>query len=161
MNPPTHVLFTLTRDEFQPVRTIGALAIDGAPFGWVVEDVDRGLDSMMPLNDIAARKVKGRTAIPTGDYAIGVRYSPKHQREVLYLIDVPGFQYIEVHSGNDETDTDGCLIIGTQRTPTGVAHSRPAIDWLEKTYLAGIKDGSIVARIRVSRMPGAVLAKAA
>ena len=156
----TSVSLLLLRDEFQPARTIGALSIDGAPFGWVVEDVDRGLDSMMPLNDIAAKKVRGRTAIPTGDYAIGVRYSPKHGRDVLYLVGVPEFQYIEVHAGNTELDTDGCLCVGTVRTPTGVAHSKAAVDWLEARYLAGVKSGAITARIRVARVPGFVLARA-
>lgn len=153
-----HVQFSLIRDEFQPNCTIGALTIDSRPFAWVVEDVDRGLTSAMSLQDIAAKKVKGRTAIPTGDYALGVMYSPKHGREVLYLVDVPGFKYIQIHVGNTEVDTDGCLLVGTVRTSTGVAHSTAAIKWLESNYLQGVKSGAIVARITISRTVNARLA---
>ena len=41
---------TLTRDCFHPGYTTGVLRVDGRMFGYACEDVDRGLDSAMPLD---------------------------------------------------------------------------------------------------------------
>lgn len=151
----THLELLLERDDFGDTYTLGRLDIDGLHFGCVVEDVDRGLDSMMPANDIAAIKVRGVTAIPTGRYRLGVRWSPKHKRFVLYLIGVPGFQYIEIHTGNHERDTDGCLCVGLNRNEEDevnrIGGSARAVKWLEDHYLEGIKAGTIVGYITITR----------
>jgi hypothetical protein len=41
---------------------------------------------------------------------------------------------VEVHAGNDLTDTDGCIIFGLGSSRYGVSQSRPAID-LARTVL--------------------------
>jgi hypothetical protein len=43
-----------------------------------------------------------------------VRYKarfPWHQG-MLWLQDVPGFQFIYIHVGNKDDDSDGCLLVG-------------------------------------------------
>lgn len=138
------------RDTFSPDYTIGRLAIDGRSFGFVVEDTDRGLDQGMELHELAARKVKERTAIPAGVYELGVRYSPSQGREVIYLVAVPAFQFVLVHSGNTAADTAGCLCVGLHRGEPGhVTDSRRAVAWLELYYLEEVRRGG--SSIRVSR----------
>ena len=68
-------------------------------------------------------KVKGETRIPAGIYKIELRkeggfhnrYSKKYpgiHRGMLHVTDVPGFEYILIHTGNTDEHTAGCLIVG-------------------------------------------------
>ena len=50
--------------------TIGHLYINGKYFCDTLEDPDRGLSSSMSNSQIAMKKIKGDTAIPTGTYNI-------------------------------------------------------------------------------------------
>ena len=70
-----------------------------------------------------ALKVKGETRIPDGHYQIKLRkeggfhsrYTKKYNdihRGMLHVIDVPGFEYILIHTGNTDEHTAGCLIVG-------------------------------------------------
>lgn len=73
-------------------------------------------------------KVHGETRIPAGRYGVklrtegrlhslyATRYGPDWHKGMLWLQDVPGFQWILVHVGNTGADTEGCLIVGDQPT---------------------------------------------
>ena len=69
------------------------------------------------------KKVYGETRIPAGVYEIRFRkvggfhgrYSrrfPEMHAGMLQLIDVPNFEYILIHIGNDDEDTAGCILTG-------------------------------------------------
>ena len=68
-------------------------------------------------------KMAGETRIPAGRYKVKLRtvggfhtkYSKRFGSEhhgMLQVMDVPGFEYILIHLGNDDDDTDGCLLVG-------------------------------------------------
>lgn len=67
-------------------------------------------------------KIKGETRIPPGRYEINyrdeggmiVRYKQRFawHRGMLWLRHVPGFQFVYIHVGNKDDDTDGCLLVG-------------------------------------------------
>ena len=69
-------------------------------------------------------KVKGDTRIPAGRYEIKLRaagrihenylqkFGAEFHKGTLHLQDVPNFQYILIHIGNTEKDTEGCLLTG-------------------------------------------------
>ena len=67
-------------------------------------------------------KVKGETRIPPGRYQIKLRteggmhqrYTEKFDwhRGMLWLQDVPEFEWVYIHFGNYEYQTDGCLLVG-------------------------------------------------
>lgn len=68
-------------------------------------------------------KVYADTRIPAGRYKITLRKEgrfhesykkrfPAIHKGMLWVRDVPGFEYILIHIGNDESDTAGCLLIG-------------------------------------------------
>ena len=50
--------------------------------------------------------------IHPGRYKCKIVLSPHLGYHVLQLIDVPGRLYIEIHIGNFDKDTDGCILTG-------------------------------------------------
>lgn len=70
-----------------------------------------------------AVKKHGETRIPEGTYSIHLRtvggfhkrYSerfPEFHQGMLHLQDVPGFEYILIHIGNFDDNTEGCILVG-------------------------------------------------
>lgn len=60
-------------------------------------------------------KVYGQTCIPAGRYKLYKRWSPKFNRMVIWFQNVPDFEYIYAHSGNDHKDTLGCILLAQTR----------------------------------------------
>jgi len=105
----------VVRYSSQNDSTLGLLYIDGEFECHTLEDEHRD------------EKVKHETRIPEGTYKIKLRtvggfhtrYS-KHKNEkirskhkgMLHVTNVPGFEYILIHCGNDDDDTSGCLLVG-------------------------------------------------
>ena len=98
------------RYSSQSQTTLGALQIDGKFECYTLEDQHQDI------------KVKGETRIPAGKYNIELRtvggfdarYKAKFSfhKGMLQVLNVPGFEYILIHIGNDEDDTAGCLLVG-------------------------------------------------
>ena len=72
-------------------------------------------------------KVKGETRIPAGKYNITLRTEGGHHQRyeekygsmhkgMLWVRDVPGFEYILIHTGNTDEHTSGCLLLGDSQT---------------------------------------------
>ena len=69
-------------------------------------------------------KLKGETRIPSGEYKITLRtvggfhgrylsaYGEDFHKGMLWVRNVPGFEYILIHKGNTEKNTMGCLLLG-------------------------------------------------
>ncbi len=76
---------TLKRVAKKPTYTIGRLYIDGVYFCDTLEDKDRGLTNDMSLQEIKAKKVYSKTAIPSDTYDVTVNVvSPRFSRKVVY-----------------------------------------------------------------------------
>lgn len=58
------------------------------------------------------RKIKGRSAIPEGRYAVVISWSPKMKQWLPILLGVPMFSGIRIHAGNTASDTEGCILVG-------------------------------------------------
>ena len=75
-----------------------------------------------------AYKVKGRSAIPEGRYAVVISYSPKFKQWLPILLGGPEFnrkwQGIRIHAGNSAKDTEGCILVGQNREVGKVLDSR-------------------------------------
>ena len=99
-----------------------------------IEDKDRGLDQSMTEANIAAIKVKHKTAIPTGKYDIDMTTvsgtfikKPQYKEfcggKVPRLRYVKGFSGILIHSGTDQDSSSGCIIVGQNKVVGKVINS--------------------------------------
>ena len=103
----------LERFGFGLDSTLGRLYVDGEPVAFTIEDARR------------KAKVYGKTAIPVGDYKLRlhaeggmhVKYTrrfPAFHMGMLWIQDVPGYEYVYLHIGNDADDSLGCpLVVST------------------------------------------------
>ena len=99
-----------------PNYTIGHLYINDKYFCDTLEDKVRELNS---IED----KIKHKTAISKGKYKVVVTMSPKFKRLLPLLLNVPFFEGIRIHRGNDENDTSGCIIVGENKIKGKVINS--------------------------------------
>lgn len=145
--PTTTLAIHVVRDTFLPHATLGTVYLDlpddglgFLPFGFCCEDVDRHVEEDL------GRKVRGATAIPVGTYAVRLYDSPKHGPDTPELVGVPGFAHVQIHSGNDSGDTEGCLLFGLSRDTTAgtVGRSRVACSWLRSQIGEVIRAGGTV-----------------
>lgn len=73
-------------------------------------------------------KVKHETRIPPETYKVTLRtvggfnsrylekYGPEFHKGMLWIRDVPNFEYILIHCGNTDDHTSGCLLVGDSST---------------------------------------------
>lgn len=109
------MILELRRRVKTSTYTIGDLYIDGVLFCQTMEDTDRGLMFQMSLEEIKAKKVFGKTAIPTGVYEVVFSFSQKFQKMLPLVLNVPGYLGIRFHSGTTAEDTEGCVLSGIQK----------------------------------------------
>lgn len=114
----------LRRIAKKPTYTIGRLYINEEYFCDTIEDTDRGLNSYMSLEEVKAKKVKGKTAIPTDTYRVKITYSPRFKKDMPLIENVVGFDGIRIHSGNTAEDTEGCIIVGENKVVGKVINSK-------------------------------------
>ena len=112
--------------------TLGQLLINGKEQCWTLEDEKRDI------------KVAGETRIPKGRYEINFRtvgghhqrylkkYGQHFHHGMLQIMDVPNFEYILIHIGNNEQHTAGCLLVGESYN---VVNDEPVLLSSEKAYL--------------------------
>lgn len=121
--------------------TIGLLYVNGAFICNTLEDTDRGLTSAMSAKEIAAVKVKGKTAIPKGTYPIIMSYSPRFKKQMPLICGVKGFEGIRIHSGNSAEDTEGCILCGMNTEVGRITNSRYWTDKVHGFIRGGLKQG--------------------
>lgn len=90
---------TLNTDDDRNI--IGDLFIDGGYFCKTLEDEIRP-DGV---------KVYGKTAIQADTYEVIVNTSNRFKRKMPLLLNVPMFEGIRMHGGNDSSDTLGCVLV--------------------------------------------------
>lgn len=150
----------LIRTYFGSNYTIGKLYVNGEYFCDTLEDKDRGLTSDMSNREINLIKIKNETAIPYGKYEVTLSVqSPKYSDYNTYpwakrynafiprLIEVPGFDGILIHPGNDHTDTSGCILCGKNTQKGMVTSSQKTFFNLMDEILIPGSEGGITIEI--------------
>jgi hypothetical protein len=124
--------------------TIGALRVNNIRV-FTVEDEHRH------------KKVYGETRIPQGSYEIKLRteggmharylekYGESFHKGMLWLQDVPEFEYVYIHPGNTDEDSLGCILVNESVTgPTmsgagSVAAYRKIYPVIAELILSGVR----------------------
>lgn len=120
------MIITITRNNLNKRRSIGKLVMPSFTC-YTLEDTDRGLKQDLPLEGIKAIKVYGKTAIPYGKYEVVVSYSNRFKKMLPLLLNVPGFEGIRIHPGNIAEDTEGCILLGLNKSIDSITSSRIAM----------------------------------
>lgn len=119
----------LVRQPSTEEATIGSLFVGDVWECWTLEDIVR------------KEKIYGETAIPPGTYKVIITWSPRFKKQLPLLIDVPGFDGVRIHPGNDADDTEGCILVGQTADVNWVGSSRAAFlslyDKIQKAIAAG------------------------
>jgi hypothetical protein len=114
--------------------TDGLLYINGEFQVYTLEDEDRTV------------KVFGETRIPNGRYQVKFRnvggfherylkkYGADFHKGMLWVKNVPNFEYILIHVGNDDDDTAGCLLTGMTNNADNVGFIGNSRGAYEKIY---------------------------
>lgn len=112
----------LKRIALKPNYTIGKLFINGTYYCDTIEDKVIDLNKNGKFDD-GLSKVMHQTAIPYGTFKVVVNYSSHFKRELPRLLDVPYFEGILIHNGNDQNSSSGCIIVGENKTVGKVTNS--------------------------------------
>jgi hypothetical protein len=111
----------LVREVFTTTATLGRLYREDAsgarvPLCYTLEDVVRH----------TGPKVPGKTAIPAGTYALRITQSVRFKKLLPELLNVPGFSGVRIHGGNTHEHTEGCPLVGMERSEAALRISRCA-----------------------------------
>lgn len=128
--------------------TTGVLFIDGKFECYTLEDEMRNV------------KIAGETRVPQGCYLLELREEVSPLTETyrknydyfdlhVQIKDVPNFDFVYLHVGNDDDDTDGCILLGnsqiTNRYSDGkIGYSRDAFKSFYKKVYKALKTGELV-----------------
>jgi hypothetical protein len=130
MKLPNITTLWLRRTLFLPDRTFGVLECEkfydsfwGFPL-CTLEDAVRGDGDPKTVSEW---KIPGSTAIPFGEYRVKLAMSPKRKIIVPWVENVPGFEAIQIHVGNEPKDTDGCILVGEYRKKPRAPGAKPAL----------------------------------
>lgn len=108
---------TLQRWVTLPKSSLGGLTINEDFQCFSLEDGFRAV------------KVPGETRIPAGTYQLALRTEGKmhdsyarrftDHRGMIWLQDVPDFEWVYLHCGNTPDDTEGCILVGDSLQASG------------------------------------------
>ena len=130
-------IIRVERFAFHKDCTISRVFVRGKLFCFSIEDAKRDV------------KIKGETCIPDGVYELGTRFfprfSPRLGHDMLWVKNVPEFEFILIHTGNTKKDTEGCLIVGSKigvlNGLDAVLDSKTAYQNLYKSVIDNVKKG--------------------
>lgn len=136
------MIVTVQRKIVTPNSTIGQLSV-------------MGLDCFTLEDPIRKIKVFGHTCIPAGQYVLklrreggmDLRYAARFgnwHRGMLWLQDVPNFEYVYLHIGNTPEDTEGCILVGATQERDAIGESEVAYRQIYPVIADAIEAGDDV-----------------
>lgn len=110
----------IRRMIFTDNSTIGELYINSEFICYTLEDTVRK----------EGEKIYGKTAIPKGTYKVAITMSNRFKKELPLLLNVPNFEGVRIHTGNNPEDTEGCILVGNTKDVDWIGQSKLAFDSL-------------------------------
>ncbi|MCK5505759.1 MAG: hypothetical protein KAJ10_11375 [Thermodesulfovibrionia bacterium] len=135
------------RGKHNDEATLGTLYLDRRVFCYTLEDQPQAV------------KVPNETRIPAGEYKIKLRnegsmtkrYAKRYpfHEGMLHLQDVPGFEWIYIHTGNTDDHTSGCILVGDNRDNEKwtISGSRNAYSDLYRKVVDAARNGDLTIKI--------------
>jgi hypothetical protein len=107
--------FSLTRSQFGETGIFGQM---------ISEDQCSVFDTL----EHAFAQPDGSYAplIPAGNYTCIRRLSPKFGYDLFWIQNVPGHDFVEIHIGNTNKDSLGCILLGHGASGVAILNSRTA-----------------------------------
>ena len=93
---------------------------------------------MTPYEIIRVKARSGLISIPKGSYQVIINHSPRFNKDLPLLLNVPGYEGIRIHTGNTVSDTEGCILVGYNRRKGMVLNSRSAMYFLMEQLTAAV-----------------------
>ncbi len=106
----------------------GRLFMNGKEVCTTIERVEGWLHQHDLLVDIQNTKARLKCAIPYGIYTVQLLWSDKFKRVVPHVLNVPGWDAIEIHIGNQSTESEGCILVGIS--------DQPDTNWVSNSNIA-------------------------
>jgi len=103
------MILALKRQIFTDKFTVGKLYYNNGKGEIYICDT---LEDKYRGQDMKACKIYGQTCIPYGNYKAVNSFSPKFNRILPLIMNVPEFTGIRIHSGNIPEDSLGCILVG-------------------------------------------------
>lgn len=110
-------MLRLIRDDYNDQHTIGKMYCDGLFLGYTLEDTVRA----------QGVKVQNETAIAAGRYRVRMTWSNRFKKIMPELMNVPMFAGVRIHGGNTEHDTEGCILLGSNRNSERIYNCASAL----------------------------------
>lgn len=126
------MLISVVRKPSKNGATLGDVYIDGVHECFSLED------------EIREEKIPGKTAIPPGKYRVVLTKSPRFNKVLPELLNVPNYAGVRIHSGNKAEDTEGCILVGEDKQDHTITRSKEAFLELMAAISMAIEGGEQV-----------------
>lgn len=149
MTPHPTPRVALIRTHVTELCTQGMLQLDGQRHCWTLEDRVRERRLKGSRWEWQREyKVPGATAIPSGTYPLTITMSTRFGRPMPHIGEVPDFDGVRLHGGNTVDDTEGCPLLGLNRSRCYVWNCPPAMDALMAWLTAALASGPQLIEVR-------------
>jgi hypothetical protein len=115
------VNFTLKRTDYEADGILGTLTASDKNGQVAFASLEHAFDTFDGVGTFIPK-------LSRGTYTCQRRLSPHFGFEVFEVLNVPNFEgkpvtFIEIHPGNFNKDSDGCILVGTIRVNDTIVHS--------------------------------------
>jgi hypothetical protein len=86
-------------------------------------------------------------AVPAGTFPLDIRFSPRFDRMMPHIENIPDFTDVMLHWGNFPWNTDACILVGSTLGPNFVGNSVAEFDNLFVTIGNALEQGPQVITI--------------